>query len=72
MGNPKKDDPKSNEKTNKTGGKVCELAKELEKKLHPGKILNIKYAVQNFHMQKEMKIYENKIRKEEDEKNDEL
>lgn len=51
----------TNEKNKSISEKpVKEMAKELENKLNPEKILNLKYVEQNFNMQKEIKIYQKK------------
>ena len=51
--------------------KVKSIAKKLEKELSPDKILNSKYADQNFLMQRELHLYEKSLeQKRADKQND--
>lgn len=63
---------KGNEKFNKESikkGKVCELVRRLGDKLEPANVLNMKYIDQNFHMRREMKLYEKKSQEKEKKNN---
>jgi len=52
----------------KKTGKVDELAKKMEAELDPKAVLNLKYAEQNFLMQREVALYKKKKEKEDKEK----